>query len=178
MAYTSRFKTGELERGVCIYTDRGGTQSISDLRDHASSPGGTGGICGGGVASFGGGASETLHLQCLRILCCSILVRMAANLLIFINHCWVSLHCSLHLFMPRRLNSPHHLFSDFGARFLDEVLHFLCCGMWKLSWGHLYRIQGKAHVGLFLLYLTSLPCHSSWHLENLQEISCCSKSEI
>jgi hypothetical protein len=29
------------------------------------------------------------------------------------------------------------------------------------------------HVGMFKLYPTSFCCHSSWHIENLQEISCC-----
>jgi len=34
-------------------------------------------------------------------------------------------------------------------------------------------IQGQAHVGLFQLYQTTLPCHLSRHVENLQEIGCC-----
>jgi len=38
--------------------------------------------------------------------------------------------------------------------------------------------QGNVHVGLFQLFLTSLPCHSRRHVENQQESSCCSKNEI
>ena len=34
------------------------------------------------------------------------------------------------------------------------------------------------HVRLFKLYPTSFSCHSSWHVQNLQEISCCLYSEI
>jgi hypothetical protein len=38
--------------------------------------------------------------------------------------------------------------------------------------GHFGHFQGHAHVGLFQLYPTSLPCNSSRHVENLQESSC------
>jgi len=37
----------------------------------------------------------------------------------FVNHCRVSSHRSLHLVMPRKLNSLLLLFSDFGARLLN-----------------------------------------------------------
>jgi len=109
----------------------------------------------------------------LRIRCCTILAWKAAGRMIFINHCLVSFHRSLHLVVPRNLNFPLVLFSDFGVRFLDYLLRFLYCGAQKPSFGHFCDIQGKAHVGLFQLYPTSLPRHSSRHVENLQEISCC-----
>jgi hypothetical protein len=65
------------------------------------------------------------------------------------------------------------LFSDFGGSFLNKLLCFLYGGARKPAFGHFCHIQGKAHVGLFQLYPTSLPRHSSRHVENLQEISCC-----
>jgi len=39
--------------------------------------------------------------------------------------------------------------------------------------GHCAQIQRQSHVGLFQLYLTSSPCHSCRHVENLQHIRCC-----
>jgi len=77
------------------------------------------------------------------------------------------------LVMPRTPNTLLLLFLDFGARFLDQILHFLYCGTHKPFFGHFGHIQCQAYVGLFQLYTTSLPCHSSRHVENLQEISCC-----
>jgi len=48
----------------------------------------------------------------------------------------------------------------------------------KPSFGYCGHVQGKMHVGLFKLYPTSLSCHSSWHVENLRDISCCFSREI
>ena len=110
---------------------------------------------------------------CLRILCGAILARKAAGLLVMTKHCRVSLYCSLHLFMPRKLNTPLLLFSDLGAWFLNEIFRFLYCGARKAFFGHFGHIQRQAHVGLFQLYPTSLPCHSCRHVENLQDISRC-----
>jgi len=115
---------------------------------------------------------------CRWIFCGAILARKPAVRLIFANHCRVSFDHDLHLVMRGKLNTPLLLFSDFGARFLDELLCFLYCGVWYPSFGHFGHIHGKRHVGLFKLYPTSLSCHSSWHVENLQEISCCWYSEI
>jgi len=56
---------------------------------------------------------------------------------------------------------------------LDQVLRFHQSSTRKPSFGYVGHIQGKVHVGLFWLYPTSLLCHSSWHVGNLQEISCC-----
>src|SRR5882757_3457903 len=123
--------------------------------------------CGGSFAPPAG----------LRILCCTILAWKAAGRMIFVNHCRVSFHRSLHLLMPRKLNSSLLLFSDFGARFLNQLLRFLYCGARKPAFGHFRHIPGKAHVGLFQLYPTSLPRHSRRHVENLQEISCYFKIE-
>jgi len=110
---------------------------------------------------------------CLRILCGAILARRAAGRLVLTKHCRVSLYRSLHLFVPRILNTPLLLFSDLGAWFLNEIFRFLDCGARKAFFGHFGHIQRQAHVGLFQLYPTSLPCHSGRHVENLQDISCC-----
>jgi len=110
---------------------------------------------------------------CLRILCRAILRRKAAGGLVLTKHCQVSLYRRLHLVMPRKLNTQHLPFSDLGAWFLDKIIHFLVYGARTACFGHFGHIQRHAHVGLFQLYPTSLPCCSWRHVENLQAISCC-----
>jgi len=110
---------------------------------------------------------------CLRILGGAILARMAAGRLVMTKHCRVSLYRSVHLVMPRKLNTPLLLFSDLGVWFRSEIFRFRYCGARKAFFGHCGHIQGQAHVGLFQLYPTSLPCHSCRHVENLQDISRC-----
>ena len=109
----------------------------------------------------------------LRILCGAIFARKAAGRLVLTKPCWVSLYRSLYLFMPSNLYTPHLLFSDLGVWFLDEVFRFVYCGTRKALFGDFGHIQRQAHVGLFQLYPTSLPCHSCRHIENLQVIGCC-----
>jgi len=110
---------------------------------------------------------------CLWILCGAILARKAARRLVLTKHCRVSLYRSLQLFVPRKLNTPLLLFSDLGAWFLNEIFRYLDCSARKAFFCHFGHIEGQAHVGLFQLYQTSLPCHSCRHVENLQDISCC-----
>ena len=98
--------------------------------------------------------------------------------MIFTNHCSVSFYHSLHLGMPGRHNTPLLFFSDFSARFLDWLFRFLHCATQKPFFTQFGHIQSKKHVGLFKLYPTSLSCHCSWHVENLQEISHCFYGEI
>jgi len=86
---------------------------------------------------------------CLWNLWASIMARKAAISLIFMNHCRVSFYRSLHLVMPRNLNTLLHLFMDFGLRFLNLLMRFLYWGVRKLFFGHSGHIQGKAHVALF-----------------------------
>jgi len=76
-------------------------------------------------------------------------------------------------FDPKETQLPLLLFSDIGPRLLDQVMSVLYCGAWNPSFAYSGHIQGQAHVRLFKLDLTSLPCHSSIHVDNLQEISCC-----
>jgi len=110
---------------------------------------------------------------CSGILCSAILARKAAIRRIFPKHSRVSFHPSLHIVMPRKLYSPLFLFSDSRPTVLDLELQFLYCGVRKPSFGRFGHIQGQAHVRLFQLYPTSLPCVSCRHVEYLQEISCC-----
>jgi len=110
---------------------------------------------------------------CLQILCGAILARQAARRVVLTKHSWLSFYRSPHSLMPRKLNTPLLLFSDLGGGFLDQVLCFLYCGARKAFLGHFGHIQCQAHVGLFLLYPTSLPCNSSRHVEYLQDSSCC-----
>jgi hypothetical protein len=108
---------------------------------------------------------------CLRIRCGAILEWKAARCLVVTKHCQVSLYRSHHLFMLRKLNSPHLLVSDLGACFLIGILYFLNCGAPKVFFSHFGHIQRQEHVRLFQLYPTSLPYHSCRHVENLQDIS-------
>jgi hypothetical protein len=110
---------------------------------------------------------------CLRILCCDNLARKAAGCLVMMKHCRVSLYRSLHLFMPRKLNTPHLLFSDLGPVVLNDTFHFIYCGARKAFFSHFGHIQHQAQVGLFQLNLTSFPCDRCSHVENLQDISRC-----
>jgi len=78
-------------------------------------------------------------------------------------------------FICRKINSTLLLCSDLGTMFLDEILCFLYCSTWKPFFGYCGHVQGQAHVGLFQLNTTSLPCYRSRHVEHLQDISCCFK---
>ena len=104
---------------------------------------------------------------CLRILCGAILARKVAGRSVMTKHCRVSLYRSLHLIVPRRLNSPLLLFLDLGAWLLNEVFRFFDCGARNAFFGHFGHMNRQAHVGLSQLYPTSLPCHSCRHVENL-----------
>jgi len=86
---------------------------------------------------------------CLWIFCSAIWPWKTTVHMIFINHCRVSFYFSLHLLIPRKLNSSLLLFSDFRARFLNQLLHFLHCSVQKPSFSQFGLIQGMAHVELF-----------------------------
>jgi len=157
-------------------------QQIDDFRQLSSGDvTGWGGWCAGrrwsrlwSLHSASGGGRCTCSFAspvCLRILCSAILATKAAGRLVMTKHCRVSLYCSLHLFMPRKLNTPLLLFSDLGVWFLNGIFCFRYCGARKAFFGHFGHIQRQAHVGLFQLDPTSLPCHSCRHVENLQDIS-------
>jgi len=111
--------------------------------------------------------------SCLPIPCSAIFRRKASGCVVLTNHSRVTFYRSFPLIISRVLNTPLHLFSDLGVRFLDQELRFLYRGVQKPSFGHFRHIQGQAHVGPFQMYPTSLLCHSSRHVENLQEIGCC-----
>jgi len=113
----------------------------------------------------------------LWILCCAILARKRAICWIFPNRCRGSFYCRIHHVMPGNHNKLLRLISNFCRWFLDYIFHFLNGGARRHFLGHCGHIQSKTHVGLFMLYPTSLAWHGSWHVENLQEVSCCSWSE-
>ena len=120
------------------------------------------------------GRSYTWPFQspaCLRILYSAILTGKASGCMVLTNHSRVSFHRSLHLVVPRKLSIPLLLFLDLGARLLDRVFRLLYCGSRKPAWSQFGHIHGQAHVGLFQLYTTSLPCHCSRHVEYLNDIS-------
>jgi hypothetical protein len=124
--------------------------------------------------SASGGARCTCSFAspaCLRILCGAILAGKAAGHLVMTKHCQVSLYRSLHLVMPSIFNTPLRLFSDLRASFRNDIFHFVNCGSRKAFFGHVGHIQRQAHVGLYQLYPTSLPCHRCRHVQNLQDIS-------
>jgi hypothetical protein len=110
-------KNRALECGVCIYTSPGG---IPCVPEHLSSSDGTGGDSGRGGNRLREGAPLPLRLQHVcGYFAVPILAMKAAVWWIFANHFRLSFDHSLHLVMPRKLNTPHRLFSDFGMRFLD-----------------------------------------------------------
>jgi len=110
---------------------------------------------------------------CLWILRVAILARKASGCVVSTKHSRVSCCRSLHLFMPRRVDTPLLLFLDHGARLPDQISCFPDCRGQKSIFGHLGHIEGQEYGGLFQLYPTSFPCHSSRHIEYLQESSCC-----
>jgi len=110
---------------------------------------------------------------CVQILCSASVAMTASIRVVLMKHSRVSSYHTLDLLLPRRLSFPLLHISDFGARFLDQILHFLHCGTPKPPFGHFGQIQSQVHIGLFQLDPTSLPCHCSKHVENLQDISCC-----
>jgi len=143
---------------------------------------GVGSAGGSGVGSgvcclprLGGGAPVPLRLQRVCGFFAGLLARKASERVVLTKHSRVSFCRSLHLGMPRKLNTLLLLFSDLGARFVDQILRSLYRSAQKPFFGHFGHVQGQAHVGLFQLYTTSLPCHCSRHVEYLQEVSCCFK---
>jgi len=87
--------------------------------------------------------------SCPWILCWATVSRNAAVREMIMNHSRVSFYRSLHLVMLWSHNTRLLLFSDFGARFHDEILPFLNRSAWNPSCGHVSHVHGKAHVGLF-----------------------------
>jgi len=112
---------------------------------------------------------------CLWILCGAILARKASGRVVLMKYNRVSFYPSLHLCMPRKLNTVLLPFSDLSTWFLNQLLCFFHYSRRKPSFGHFGHIQGEAYVGLSQLYTTSLHCHRSRQVEYLQQISSCFK---
>jgi len=111
--------------------------------------------------------------SCLQIHCWAMLVGKAFGHVVLTMQSRVSFYRSIHLVMPRKHNTPLLSISNFGARLFDQIFRFLHCGAREPFFGHSGHIQGQAPLRLFQLYPTSLRCHSSRHVENLQHITCC-----
>jgi hypothetical protein len=97
----------------------------------------------------------------------------APGCVVVTRNCWVSSYRSLQRFMPMIPDTPLLIFPDLSEWFLNAIFHFLYCGMWKDFLTHYGHIQWEAHVRLIQLSPTVVPCHSSRHVENLQNINCC-----
>jgi len=110
---------------------------------------------------------------CLGIICSAILARKAFSYVVVTKHSRLSYFPSLHRFIPGKFHCPLLPFSDLSVRLHVWIVHFLHRGSQKPSSGHVGQIQGQVYVRLFQLYPTSLSWHSSRHVENLQENSCC-----
>ena len=89
------------------------------------------------------------HPPCLCIVCCAILAMKSGICFILMTQRPVSFYHSLYLSMPRKVNTPLPLFSDFCTRFVDQILCFLNCGPRKPSFCHFGPIKGKAQVRMF-----------------------------
>jgi len=53
----------------------------------------------------------------------------------------VAFFCRVQLLMPRKLNTPHLLFSDFSTKFLDQILHFIYYVTQRPFFGHFGHIH-------------------------------------
>jgi hypothetical protein len=68
----------------------------------------------------------------------------------------VAFDTSLQMFIPRKLNSLRRLFSDYGMRFLNELLCFLCCATQSPPLGILAIIKVRSMSDCACS--TRLPC--------------------
>ena len=86
-------------------------------------------LCSGLSASVGCRCTFSLATALgLRIHSGAILASKASGRMVLMKHSQVAFHRILHIFMPSKLNSQLHLFSDLGVRFLDQELRFIYCG--------------------------------------------------
>jgi len=135
-------------------------------------PGG-GGLPGGGAASSGGGEPVPLRLQRVsRFFAVPLWHRRQPGVwfLLTIARC---LSIAAFTYLCQGNSTPRF----FSTRTLERGFLISCCDSSiatreNPSFGHFGHIQGKAHVGLFQLYPTSLPRPSCTHAENRQEIRC------
>jgi hypothetical protein len=100
------------------------------------------------------------------------LARKISSGVVLTKHSQVTFWYNHHHFIPCKLTMPLLHISDLGARFRDVTLCFIYCGAWNPSFGNFGHFQGQAHVGLFQMYLTSLPSHCRGNVEYLQEMIC------
>jgi len=141
---------------------------------------GAGGVPGGGGVSAGAalcvGQGRCTCPLCLQRVCgffAAPFGEEGAGHFGYDEVCRVSLYRSLHLCMPRKLNTPLLLFSDLGAWFLNEIFRFLYCGARKAFLAILAIFNGRRMSDCSSC--TRPPCLAivARHVENLQDISQC-----
>jgi len=179
---SSSSKKSAQGRAVCEYVYAACKLTIPDRWAPEVLPVGAGGMPGGGGVSSGvhtlpragGGAPVPL---CLQHVCGFFAVpfwqERQPDVWLWRSIAGCLCIAAFTFLCSGKFNTPRVLFSDLGVWFLDAIFHFFYCGAWKAFFGHFGHIQRQAHVGLFQLYPTSLPCHSCRHVENLQDISWC-----
>jgi hypothetical protein len=111
-------------------------------------------------------------LSGLGIVCSAIVAEKCSGCVVWTKYSQGYFYFTLHLVMPRNLNTPGLLFSDCSAWYLEHEFHFRSCCVWKPSFVHYCHIHGQEHLPLFQVYATSLPCYISKHVGNTQESSC------
>ena len=110
---------------------------------------------------------------CLRILSCAIWARPASGSVGLTKHSGVSFYGSLQVIILRKLNFLYLLYSNFVARYRDQILRFRYCATRQPSSSLFVHTEIQPHVGLFHLYPTSMTCHSSRHVDIQHEITYC-----
>jgi len=177
--YAWRLKTWVRGGIDFIYLYLGGTLSFSDisspslLEEGEGCAGGLGCVPGRESVSLGGWTLILSHCLWVRkYLSCVISARKATVPMMFKMHSWLCFCHSFHGSVPWIPNSLHLCFSDFCAKFVYHVTHFIHGALQLPSCGPFGHIQSMSHVRQMELYLSCLHCHCSWHVENLQEISC------
>jgi len=185
-SYASGVHYSAQRREVCEYTCPASKSRIAEDWSKALFPGGEGGIPGGdgvsaGVGSLrqlGGDAVIALRLQHI----CGFFVVPFCQ----VRHpsmwfwCSVARCLSIAAFSflcpgnttPRFFSSQSFM-GGFWIRYCVATI-----AAPENSPSAIFAIFKRgAHVGLFQLYATSLPCHSRRHVENIQEFSCCDNHE-
>jgi len=129
----------------------------------AVSSGVSSGVCC--LRQLGGGAPIHLHLQCV---CWFFTVPFGQG-----RHpgvwFWRSIARCLSItaftgLCPGNSTPRFFISRTLAPTFLDQTLHFLHRGAWKSSFGHSGYDKGQAHIWLFQLYMTFLPCHCCRHV--------------
>lgn len=168
-----------LERGVWVYTYQGGTPLSREPQAPSLAAGGTDGVQSGrGICSVDsrllgaiGDLPPPLHLQWAFGLFAVPFWQGRQQIVGYSRTIAGCLWITAFMFLCRRISNPHFLtfwISPWGFCIWYWVSSIMACEY--PAFGH---IQEKAHIGLFYLYLISMHCNSSRHVENVPEIVYC-----